>query len=104
MRAHMVFDDLSHEARHGAACASDEVHDLFAPHLSRQSAIDTIDLAANAAYSRQKLLLISNRMAHLQSMPYLPILYQCVEMTERSHGCGGGYSVVDITSIPVISY
>ena len=53
MRAHMVFDDLSHEAGHGAARAGDEVHDLLAPRLGREGAFDTVDLATNAAHTRQ---------------------------------------------------
>ena len=37
MRVHVVFDDLGHETRHGAARARYEVHDLLARRLSLKS-------------------------------------------------------------------
>jgi hypothetical protein len=76
MRANMVFDDLSHEAGHRAACAGDEVHDLLAPRLVCKGAFDTIDLATNAAHTRQQLLLFPNGMTHSIIMAYLPTLYK----------------------------
>jgi hypothetical protein len=77
MRAHMIFDDLGHEARHGAACAGDEVHDLLASCLARKSAFYAVDLSPEPADARQQLFLIANRMAHLAIIEYLPTLYEC---------------------------
>jgi ketosteroid isomerase-like protein len=76
MRAHMVLDDLSHEARHGAACAGDEVHDLLAPRLARKRALYAVNLSAEPAHARQQFFLIANRMAHGPIIAYPPTLYE----------------------------
>jgi hypothetical protein len=76
MREHVIFHDLGHEPRHGAACAGDEVHDLLAPCLIRESAFDALNLSSQAANTRQQLFLIANRVAHAgyYGIPTYPIL------------------------------
>jgi hypothetical protein len=75
MRAHVVFDDLSHETRHRAARAGDEVHNLLAPRLFLESAFYAVNLSPNSTNARKQLFLIANRMAHSAkySIPPLPI-------------------------------
>jgi len=75
MREHVIFHDLGHEARHGAACAGDEVHDLLAPCLIRKSAFDALNLSSQSANARQQLFLIANRVAHACIMAYPPTLF-----------------------------
>ena len=64
MRAHMVFDDLGHQARHGASCAGNEVHDLLAPRLFFEGAFYAVNLSAQPPNAREQLFLIANCVAH----------------------------------------
>ena len=74
MRAHMVFDDLSHQARHGASRAGDEMHNLLAPRLLFKSAFYTVNLSAKPTNTRKQLFLIANCVAHGGFIAYLPTL------------------------------
>ena len=75
MRAHMIFHDLGHESRHGAACACDEVHDLLAASFPGKRTFYAVNLSAQAPYPRQQLFSITDRVAHRSdySIPTHPI-------------------------------
>ena len=64
MRAHMIFDNLGHEARHGTACAGDQVHDLIAPGLALECALYALHLASQSTHAGQQLFLFSNCVTH----------------------------------------
>jgi|HubBroStandDraft_1064217.scaffolds.fasta_scaffold35063_3 hypothetical protein len=83
MREHVIFHDLGHESRHGAACAGDEVHDLLAPCLIRKSAFDALNLSSQSANARQQLFLIANRVAHAgyYGIPTYPIPVRVVGLS-----------------------
>src|SRR5579859_7793211 len=74
MRADMVFDNLGHEALHGAACAGDQMHDLLASGLAGERPLDALHLASQAAHAGQQLLLIANRVAH-ELLWHTPLSY-----------------------------
>ena len=64
MRPHMVFKDLGHETRHGAARTGDEVHDLLATRFFSKCAFYAVNLSPKSTNTRQQLFSIANRMAH----------------------------------------
>jgi hypothetical protein len=70
MRAHMILDHLGHQAGHGAAGASQQVHDLFAASFTVEGALDGFHLAPEAAYAGQQFLPFPDRMGHWINMPY----------------------------------
>jgi hypothetical protein len=55
VKANVVLHDLGHEAVHGTARGSDEVHDLSAASLTFERAFDGFHLAADAADAVQQL-------------------------------------------------
>ena len=74
MQVHVVFDDLGHETRHGAARARYEVRDLLARRLSLKSTFYALNLSPKSTNACQQLFLIANRMTHFQSIAYPPSL------------------------------
>ncbi len=74
MVAHMFLDHLAHQSRHGAARGGNQMHDLFAPRLAVKRPLDRLDLPANAADARQKLLFFMDRVGHDAKIAYPPYL------------------------------
>lgn len=70
----MIFENLSHEPRHGTARTGDEVHDLLAPHFTDKGAFYAVNLSPKTANARQQLFLIPNRVAHRRIIAYPPTL------------------------------
>src|ERR1700688_710092 len=64
MGANVVLDHLRHQAGNAAADARDHVHDALASRLFGQRSLDRFDLAANAAYPGEQLLLLSDGVCH----------------------------------------
>ena len=60
----VILDHLRHKPSHSAACARDQVHDLIAPSLIVERALNSLDLAPDAAHARQQLLLLTNGVCH----------------------------------------
>ena len=60
----MILHDYRGQPCHGGARAREQVHDLLTASLAFQSSLDSLDLAANAPHSRQKLVLFTNGMRH----------------------------------------
>src|SRR5271166_4414313 len=52
------------------------MHHLFAASLAVQSALDRLDLAADAAHPRQKLLLVPDGVGHDGDIAYPSTLYK----------------------------
>ena len=64
MRPHVVLDDLGHQTGHSPSRSGDEMHDLFAPRLAVECALDGFNLASNAAHARQQLAFSMDSMRH----------------------------------------
>src|SRR5665213_146475 len=64
MCAHMILNHLGHETGHGAARAGDEMHHLVTSRFSVEGALDSLDLALDAAHARQQLIFSLDGMGH----------------------------------------
>jgi hypothetical protein len=100
MRPHMVLEDLSHEARHGAARTGDEMHDLLAPRLFGKRAFYAVNLSSKSANARQQLFSIANRMAHPRTIAYLPTLYKARASRDPKPRGGSAVIVYDASQQP----
>jgi hypothetical protein len=66
MSADVILDHLHQQAVDRATATGNLMHDLRAACLAIERALNGFDLAANAAYPVQKLLLVANDVAHVR--------------------------------------
>jgi len=64
MASNVVFDHLSHEPGHGAACARYQMQDLLAAGLAFEGSLNRLHLASHSAHAGQELLLFADRVSH----------------------------------------
>src|SRR5262249_50482750 len=62
--AHVVLDDLGHQAGDRAADADDLVHHGLATGFGDERALERLDLPADAPHPGEQLLLLADRMGH----------------------------------------
>ena len=60
----MIFDDLGHQSRDGAANASDQVHDFIRTVLIFHGPLNGVDETPNAAHAPKQFALFPDRMRH----------------------------------------
>ena len=64
MLAHVILENLRHQAVDGAARRGQEMHHVGAVGVALEGALDGFDLAANAADAVEQLLLVADGVSH----------------------------------------
>src|SRR5579859_184437 len=76
MAADMILEHDRQEPVHGAAAGGDLLEDVDAAGFLLDGSFDRVELAAQAADSVEKLLLLLSDMSHAGKILYPPMVYQ----------------------------